>query len=102
MALMLAPKSGKELRKDLNNQVTLALEKSDKVKDAVLQKGSEWKNLVADAKTKLTTTTKELADKVQFMTINAKEESKEVLQDAKKAIAELSEEIDKKLEDLKS
>ncbi|RLQ97907.1 YtxH domain-containing protein [Falsibacillus albus] len=41
-ALFLAPKSGKELRSDLNTQATTLKEKSGQWKDSAVEKGNEW------------------------------------------------------------
>ena len=41
VALLLAPKSGRELRSDINGQVQSAKEKAYVVKDAAIEKGAE-------------------------------------------------------------
>ena len=48
-ALFLAPKSGRELRTDINEQVGMLKEKTDQWKDAAVEKGNE---LAAAAKEK--------------------------------------------------
>lgn len=105
-ALLLAPKSGRELRSDLNTQVSLALEKTDQVKDQVIRKGNELREYAHDTTVKLSKSvqehTKELVEKVQNFTRNAEENAEETLEDAQRAINELSEQIDKKLEEIKS
>lgn len=104
-ALLFAPKSGRELRQRLNEQVSAALEKSDQVRDSVRNLGGEFRDYANETRIKLTKTvqdqTKELAEKVQTMTKHAEKNANETLEEAQKTIAELSDEIDKKFEELK-
>ncbi|MBA4537702.1 YtxH domain-containing protein [Bacillus aquiflavi] len=58
-ALLLAPKSGKELRKDLNEQASLLKEKTETLKDTAITKGSD---LAAAAKEKTNTLTKAVSE----------------------------------------
>ncbi|PWA09475.1 hypothetical protein DCC39_12930 [Pueribacillus theae] len=41
-ALLLAPKSGKEMRSDLNEQASVMKERSLQLKDTAVEKGTEW------------------------------------------------------------
>ena len=50
-ALLLAPKSGKELRGDLNSQAYLLREKTDQLRDAAMMKSSELTSTVKDKTT---------------------------------------------------
>ncbi len=47
-ALLLAPKSGKELRGDLNGQVYLLREKTENLRETAIEKGSEITSTVKD------------------------------------------------------
>ncbi|MBB6445742.1 YtxH domain-containing protein [Bacillus benzoevorans] len=47
-ALLLAPKSGKELRGDINNQANLLKEKSGQLRDSAVVKGNEIATTVKD------------------------------------------------------
>lgn len=104
-ALIFAPKSGRELRGDIQEQFTAAKEKTSQVKDTVVQKGNEWKSIALDATSKVTRSLKkqsnELLDKVQSLTKKSGESIEETLEDAKETIEKIGEEIDRKLEALK-
>lgn len=58
-ALLLAPKSGKELRQDLNDQTYLMKEKTGQLKESALHKGNE---LAAAAKEKTSTLTHRVSE----------------------------------------
>lgn len=50
-ALLLAPKSGKQLRGDLNNQAYVVREKTDQIRESAMIKGSELTSTVKDKTT---------------------------------------------------
>ncbi|MCQ6274419.1 YtxH domain-containing protein [Bacillus sp. V3B] len=50
-ALLLAPKSGKELRDDLNNQAYVVREKTDHLRESAMIKGTELTSTVKDKTT---------------------------------------------------
>src|SRR4051812_45504239 len=50
-ALLLAPKSGKELRGDLNNQAYVVREKTDHLRESAMVKGTELTTTVKDKTT---------------------------------------------------
>lgn len=50
-ALLLAPKSGKELRGDLNNQAYVVRERTDQIRESAIIKGSELTSTVKDKTT---------------------------------------------------
>src|SRR4051812_15778421 len=50
-ALLLAPKSGKHLRGDLNNQAYVVREKTDQIRESAMIKGSELTSAVKDKTT---------------------------------------------------
>lgn len=105
-ALLFAPKSGKDLRTEIQSKANFALDKSDQVKNIVIQKGNDVRELANDAKEKLTKAVQEqtnfLVGAVQSMTKKSGDEAIEVLEDAKQTIEELSNEIDEKLAALKN
>jgi len=47
-ALLLAPKSGKELRQDLVDQTKNMKEKTDYLKEVAIQRGSEWASVAKE------------------------------------------------------
>lgn len=97
-ALLLAPKSGRELRKDIESQANIVLDKTGEVKDTLVEKSGQWKEQANDAAIKLTeavkTQTKEIVDKVQQVKREHIDSPEKVLEDAKEKIAKLSKEID--------
>ncbi|WP_071460411.1 YtxH domain-containing protein [Bacillus massilinigeriensis] len=58
-ALLLAPKSGREMRSTLNDQTTALLGKTEKLRETAMEKGS---SLASTAKDKASTLTKQSAD----------------------------------------
>ncbi len=78
-ALLLAPKSGKEMRSDLNEQAATLKERSLELKDTAVERGSEW---IAVAKEKSSEFAKavneqsqQVANKVKDLTGNMKAEN---------------------------
>ncbi|MFA8439233.1 YtxH domain-containing protein [Pueribacillus sp. YX66] len=67
-ALLLAPKSGKEMRTDLNQQASALKERSLELKDTAVERGSEW---IAVAKEQ----SQQVASKVKGMTEQMKSEN---------------------------
>lgn len=71
-AMLLAPKSGKELRSDLNEQAILVKDKSLQFKDTALEKGNEWISVAKEKSTDIAKTVSEqssqVADKVKEVT----------------------------------
>ncbi|WP_338449139.1 YtxH domain-containing protein [Niallia oryzisoli] len=74
-ALLLAPKSGKELRGDLNNQAYLLREKTDHIRESVSIKGNELTSTVKDKTTaiskKVSEQSVDLVNKVKGLTTDA-------------------------------
>ncbi|WP_042337843.1 YtxH domain-containing protein [Bacillus andreraoultii] len=105
-ALLFAPKSGKDIRHDLQSKAYLALDKTDELKNIVIQKGNDVREFASDAKGRMTKAVKEQTDvlvgAVQSVTKKTGEDAIEVLEDARKTIEELSNEIDEKLDALKN
>lgn len=105
-ALLFAPKSGKDIRYDLQSKAYLALDKTDELKNIVIQKGNDVREFASDAKGRMTKAVKEQTDvlvgAVQSVTKKTGEDAIEVLEDARKTIEELSNEIDEKLDALKN
>lgn len=78
-ALLLAPKSGKELRGDLNNQAYLLREKTDHIRESVSIKGNELTSTVKDKTTaiskKVSEQSVDLVKKVKGFTTDAETNS---------------------------
>lgn len=65
VALIFAPKSGRELREDLNQGAIQVMDRANDWKDNATEKGIEFKNKAVDSTTQLT---KDVADKAQEIT----------------------------------
>lgn len=82
-AMLLTPKSGRELRSDLNEQATVVKDKSLQIKDTAMEKGNEWISVAKEKSTDFAKTVSEqssqVADKVKEVTERMKsgEESDE-------------------------
>lgn len=83
-ALLLAPKSGKELRSDLNDGAKYISDKTEKIKQTAIEKGTE---LAEVAKTK----TNNLSEKVSKQSANILENVKNVKQKVSKSAQEEAE-----------
>lgn len=75
-ALLLAPKSGKEMREDLNTQAEVLKERTLQLKDSAVEKGSEWISLAKEKSTELAKTvnkqSQQVVEKVKDFTQNIK------------------------------
>ena len=105
-ALLLAPKSGKELRGDLNGQVYLLREKTENLRDTAIEKGSEITSTVKDKTSALSKRVSEqsqgLVNKVKRIKVGVEDERS----DEENAIDQLFEtdldsDIQQKLEETK-
>lgn len=71
-ALLLAPKSGKEMREDLNAQATVLKERSLQLKDTAVERGSEWISVAKEKSTELAKTvnkqSQQVVEKVKDLT----------------------------------
>lgn len=80
-ALLLAPKSGKEMRSDLNEQATVLKERSLQLKDTAVERGSEWIAVAKEKSSELAKTVNEqsqqVASKVKDMTGQLRTSSEE-------------------------
>lgn len=89
VALLLAPKTGNELRKDLSQQLHTLREKGEQLKQTLIDEG-QIKEYAKEAKEKISQTLEhKLAD------------SEEIAEKARKTISDISDEIDAKMEQLK-
>lgn len=93
-ALLLAPKSGKDLRQDINEQSHLIKEKTSTFKDTAIDKGSEF---VAAAKEK----TASLSQTVQEQSANIMNKIKSEKDAALDDLELTEEEIEQKLSEAK-
>ncbi|MBB6452143.1 gas vesicle protein [Salirhabdus euzebyi] len=56
VALLLAPKSGRELREDINHRAQNVRERAEDWKDIAYEKGSEWRDLAKNKTDEFSTT----------------------------------------------
>jgi len=85
-ALLLAPKSGRELRSDINEGAKYITDKTEKIRQTAVEKGSEFAEV---AKTK----TSSLSEKVSKQSANIIENVKNVKQKVTKSPKEEEEEL---------
>ncbi len=80
-ALLLAPKSGKELREDLNKKAQNAKEMTSDFTDIALEKGAEYATLAKEKSASIAKTvsdqSSQLVDRVKEITQNVKNDVKE-------------------------
>jgi len=78
-ALLLAPKSGKEMREDLNEQAAILKERSLQLKDTAVEKGNEWISLAKEKSAEIAKTvnkqSQQVVEKVKDFTQNMKADS---------------------------
>ncbi len=105
-ALLLAPKSGKELRTDLNEQASTIREKSSQWKDTAYEKGTELAAVAREKSSELSKALQEqstvIADRVK--SIRNQEEGLESVEDQEHAEEEVNNSgnnVDAKLEETK-
>lgn len=75
-ALLLAPKSGKELRQDISEQALIAKEKTAKLTTTAYEKGSELAHRAKEKSVSIAKTVSEQASKVKEVTKNIAEDVK--------------------------
>lgn len=63
-ALLLAPKSGKEMRSDLNEQAHVLKERSLELKDTAVERGSEWISVAKEKSSNIAKTVNEQSQQV--------------------------------------
>ncbi|WP_433743761.1 YtxH domain-containing protein [Falsibacillus pallidus] len=97
-ALFLAPKSGKELRDDLNIQAMQLKEKSSQFKDTAVEKGNEWAAVAKEKTSALSQAvqTNDLVNKVKNLRTAGESEQAET-SDA----GTTAEDVNQKLEETK-
>ncbi|MDQ0160145.1 YtxH domain-containing protein [Alkalibacillus salilacus] len=88
VALLFAPKSGKEIREDLNTGAQQVKERADEWKDVAYEKGNEFSQRMRETKG-------QLQDKVAEMKNQAQGQNDEVAQDIADAIEEATEELER-------
>ena len=78
-ALLLAPKSGKEMREDINEQAAVLKERSLQLKDTTVEKGSEWISIAKEKSSEIAKTvnkqSQQVVEKVKDFTQNIKANS---------------------------
>ncbi|MGD6816903.1 YtxH domain-containing protein [Metabacillus sp. 84] len=95
-ALLLAPKSGKDLRTDIGSQANMVAEKTNKIKTDALEKSSEWTNKAKEKTTTLSQSvgsqTSQLMSKVKDIRGGQKNTEQDPVEAEVSAIDELAEE----------
>ena len=78
-ALLLAPKSGKEMREDINEQAAVLKERALQLKDTAVEKGSEWISIAKEKSSEIAKTvnkqSQQVVEKVKDFTQNIKANS---------------------------
>ncbi|MCA1032377.1 YtxH domain-containing protein [Bacillus timonensis] len=102
-ALFLAPKSGKELRDDLNEQATLVKEKTGTWKNTAIEKGNELAGVAKEKTASLSKTVSEqssqLMTKVKELRPSSSENGESAEEDKSNDTVENTVDIQKKLEE---
>jgi|SRR5690625_1574342 len=91
-ALLLAPKSGKELRQDINQGASKVKDKAIEWKDVAYEKGSEWTQQLQEKGKELTNRVKETTDQFQE---KFRDEVADQAKDLAEAIDEAAEEFER-------
>lgn len=85
-ALLLAPKTGKELREDLNSQAVTAKIKTSGLTQTALEKGSQYASLAKEKSSTIAKTVSEqsthLVDRVRELTESVRRDVEEISQSA--------------------
>src|SRR5690625_1105659 len=92
-ALLLAPKSGKELRQDINQGATKVKEKAVEWKDVAYEKGSEWTHQLQEKSKELTEKVKDTTGQLQD---RFRREVSDQAKDLAEAIDEAADEFERK------
>lgn len=104
-ALLLAPKSGKELRGDINEGAIQVKYRANDWKEKAYTTGSEFRKKAMDTTSDLTSAVKEKTDEVRESAMNlageAKEKGQHLKQQATEKAQELKSNAAKKAEDVK-
>ncbi|OIJ10907.1 hypothetical protein BKP35_12510 [Anaerobacillus arseniciselenatis] len=94
-ALLLAPKSGKELREDLNSQALVAKERTSDLTQNALVKGTEYAAIAKEKSSEIADTVSEqsthLLGRVRELTENVKRDVEELSQSADELTEEFQE-----------
>ncbi|MBM7572839.1 YtxH domain-containing protein [Aquibacillus albus] len=104
MALLFAPKTGKEFRNDLNQGANYVKDRAYEWKDIAYEKGSEWKDYARDNYSQLSQNvsekSQELGDKVKETSksiqdkFNKEDDPEETAEEVAQAIEEVSQQIE--------
>ncbi|MFS8185237.1 YtxH domain-containing protein [Rossellomorea marisflavi] len=97
-ALLLAPKSGKDLRSDINEQAGAWKEKTSQWKDTAVEKSNE---LAAAAKEKSSSLTKTVQEQSNQVVGKIKSYRSNAEEDIKEAVSEVKDDVNQKLEETK-
>jgi gas vesicle protein len=94
-ALLLAPKTGKELREELNNQALTAKEKTSGLTQTALEKGSQYASLAKEKSSTIAKTVSEqsshLVGRVKELTESVRKDVEELSQSADDLTADFEE-----------
>ncbi|WP_078430108.1 YtxH domain-containing protein [Alkalihalobacterium alkalinitrilicum] len=93
-ALLLAPKSGKELRSNINEQALLAKEKTTNLTNTAYERGNEWASLAKEKST-------QVVDKVKEVTKNIKTDVEDAQNSADDFVADVADQVAESSDNLK-
>ncbi|OLO40215.1 hypothetical protein BTR23_06885 [Alkalihalophilus pseudofirmus] len=93
-ALLLAPKSGKELRSNINEQAILAKEKTTNLTNTAYERGNEWASLAKEKST-------QVVDKVKEVTKNIKTDVEDAQNSADDFVADVADQVAESSDNLK-
>ncbi len=106
MALLFAPKSGKELRGDLNQGASYVRDRASEWKDVAYEKGSEWKDYAMETSTQLGQTfsekSQDIGSRVKDATKNFQDKVTSENSDPEKAAEEVAQAIEKAAEEFEN
>ncbi|MGM8213382.1 YtxH domain-containing protein [Virgibacillus sp. W0430] len=88
VALLFAPKSGKELRGDINYGASQAMERASDLKDTAQVRGAEWKEKALEKGNELSQKAK---DKTAQLSKNVTEKTQGIAKSAQERVANIQE-----------
>lgn len=94
VALLFAPKSGKELRSDINYGASQAMERANEFKDAAQQRSVEWKDKAVE---KGSAFTQKAKDKTIQLTRDVSEKTQGLAKKTQAQAASMEDKVEKKV-----
>lgn len=88
VALLFAPKSGRELREDINKGASQVMDRASELKDTAQEKGADWKDIAYEKGSELTKKATELSKTVAQKTKDLKDTVQETIEKKREENAE--------------